>query len=192
MFCNKYMNLERKRGFPGGSDSKESTCNKGDLGLIPGWGRSPGGGNGYPLQYSYLGNPTDRGAWWATVHGVAKSQTWLRDWTATITLLISPNLKLLGHQRQEAKVFDLIGTGTGRELAHSVSICSPLASTPARLWHPPRLESSRKSTCFPVQPLCCFLSTILGIREPSQGQVTCLFSNWGISQFQASLPAPGN
>ena len=48
---------------------KESTCNAGDLGLIPGSGRSPGGGHGKPLQYSCLDNPMDRGAWWATVHG---------------------------------------------------------------------------------------------------------------------------
>ena len=47
----------------------------GDAGLVPGWGRSPGVGNGNPLQYSCLGDPMDRGAWWATVHGVAKSQT---------------------------------------------------------------------------------------------------------------------
>ena len=49
-------------------------------GLIPGWGRSPGEGNGNPLQYSCLENPMDRGAWWATVHGVAKNQTRLSDW----------------------------------------------------------------------------------------------------------------
>ena len=60
-------------GFPGGSDAKESTCNAGDLGLIPGSERSPGEGNGNPLQYSCLGNPMDRGAWWATVHGVTKT-----------------------------------------------------------------------------------------------------------------------
>ena len=59
-------------GFPGGSDGKESTCNAGDLGLIPGSGRFPGEGNGYPLQYSCLENGMDRGVWWATVHGVAK------------------------------------------------------------------------------------------------------------------------
>ena len=52
-------------GFPGGSDSKDSACNAGDLGSIPGLGRSPGQGNGYPLQYSCLENPMDRGAWWA-------------------------------------------------------------------------------------------------------------------------------
>ena len=62
-------------GCPGGSDGKESACNAGDLGSIPGLGRSPGEGNGNPLQYSCLENPMDRGAWWATVHGVTKSQT---------------------------------------------------------------------------------------------------------------------
>ena len=54
---------------------KEFACNAGDLGLIPGLGRSPGEGNGYPLQYSGLENSMDRGAWQATVHGVAKSWT---------------------------------------------------------------------------------------------------------------------
>ena len=58
---------------------KESACNVGDVGLIPGLGRFPGGGHGNPLQYSCLENPTDRGAWWATVHGVGKSQTRLSD-----------------------------------------------------------------------------------------------------------------
>ena len=62
-------------GFPGGSDSKESSCNAGDLGLIPGSGRSPGEGNGNTLQYSFLENPMDRGAWWAKIHGVAESDT---------------------------------------------------------------------------------------------------------------------
>ena len=64
-----------KGSFLGGSDSKESTCNVGDLGSIPGLQRSPGEGNGNPLQYSCLENSMDRGAWWATVHGVTKSQT---------------------------------------------------------------------------------------------------------------------
>ena len=58
-------------GFPGGSDSKAYACNAEDLGLIPGSGRSPGEGNGYLLQYSCLENFVDRGAWQATVHGVA-------------------------------------------------------------------------------------------------------------------------
>ena len=65
-----------------GSKGKESACNAGDTGdadSIPGLGRSPGEGNGYPHQYLCLGNPMDRGAQQATVHGVAKSQTWLSD-----------------------------------------------------------------------------------------------------------------
>ena len=59
--------------FPTDSDSKESSCNVGDLGSIPRLGRSPGGGCSNSLQYSCLENPMDRGAWWATVHGVVKS-----------------------------------------------------------------------------------------------------------------------
>ena len=59
--------------FPGASDGKVSACNVGDPGLIPGSGRSPGEGNGNPLQYSCLENSMVRGAWWATVHGVAQS-----------------------------------------------------------------------------------------------------------------------
>ena len=66
-------------GFPGASDSKESIYNAGDLGSVPGSGRSPGEGNGNPLQYSYLENSMDRGAGWATVQGVSKSQTRLND-----------------------------------------------------------------------------------------------------------------
>ena len=65
--------------LPGGSNGKESTCYVGDLGLIPGLGRSPGEGKGYPVQYSDLENSTNGGAWWATVHRVTKSQTQLRD-----------------------------------------------------------------------------------------------------------------
>ena len=66
----------------GGSEVKASACNAGDLGSIPGLGRSPGEGNGNPLQYSRLENPIDRGAWWATVHGIAKSRTRLNDFTS--------------------------------------------------------------------------------------------------------------
>ena len=62
-------------GFPGGSDGKESACNEGGLGSVPGSGRSSGEGNGKALQYSCLENPMDRGILWATVHGVEKSQT---------------------------------------------------------------------------------------------------------------------
>ena len=69
--------------LPGGSDGKASACNAGDPGSIPGLGRSPGEGNGNPLQYPCLENPMDGEAWQATVHGVAKSQTRLSDFTFT-------------------------------------------------------------------------------------------------------------
>ena len=62
-------------GFPGGSEGKVPACNAGDLDSIPRSGSSPGEGNGNPLQYSCLENPMDGRAWWATVHGVAQSQT---------------------------------------------------------------------------------------------------------------------
>ena len=62
-------------GFPSGSDGKEPEYKAGDLGLIPGFGRSPEEGTGNPLQYSCLENPTDTGAWGATVRGVTKSRT---------------------------------------------------------------------------------------------------------------------
>ena len=75
-------------GFPGGSEVKASASNAGDMGLIPGSGRSPGEGNGNPLQYSCLENPIDGGAWWATVHGVTKSWTRLSDLTFTFTEIL--------------------------------------------------------------------------------------------------------
>ena len=66
-------------GFPGGSVVKNLPAKAGDVSLTPGLGRSPGGGNGNPLQYSCLENSMDRGAWWATVHGSQKSRTQLSD-----------------------------------------------------------------------------------------------------------------
>ena len=77
---NRADHMEEK-GFPGGSEVKVSACNAGDLGLISGSGRYPREGNSNPVQYSCLENPMDRGAWWATVHGVAKSGTRLSDLT---------------------------------------------------------------------------------------------------------------
>ena len=70
-------------GKHGGSDGKEAICDAGNLGSIPGSGRSPGERNGNPLQYSCLENPMDRGAWWATVRGVAKSQGMTEQLTHT-------------------------------------------------------------------------------------------------------------
>ena len=68
-----YFNLAR--GFLGGSDGKESAPSAGDLGSIPGWGRSPGKGNGNPLQFSCLENPMERGAWWLQSRGRKEADT---------------------------------------------------------------------------------------------------------------------
>ena len=77
--------LEKKTGFPGSSDGKESACNVGDLSWIPGSARSPGEGNGNPLQYSCLKNPMDRGAWQAIAHRVIESWTQLSNFTHSLT-----------------------------------------------------------------------------------------------------------
>ena len=93
MFCLrlwywKITFLLLKNGAPGGSDGKESACSAGDSGSISVSGRSPGDGNGNPLHYSCLENPMDRGAWQATVHGVAKSWTRQSDFTFTFFLIV--------------------------------------------------------------------------------------------------------
>ena len=77
----KRMGFYTKVEFSSSSEGKESACNAGDLGSIPGSGISSGEGNGNPLQYSCLENPMDRGAWEAAVHGVAEGQTQLSDFT---------------------------------------------------------------------------------------------------------------
>ena len=73
------MGVTKSQTFPDGSVGKESACSAGDRESIPGLGRSPGEGNGNPLQYPFLENLMDRGAWWAAVHGVTKSQAQLSD-----------------------------------------------------------------------------------------------------------------
>ena len=80
------------RNSPGDSEGKVSACNVGDPGSIPGLGRSPGEGNGNPLQYSCLENSMDGGAWWATVHGATKSQARLSDFTFTRNITLSLEL----------------------------------------------------------------------------------------------------
>ena len=77
--------------IPGSSDGKVSAYNAGDPGSIPGSGKSPGEGNGNPLQYSCLENPMDKGAWLATVHGVAKSRTRLSDFTIYLSKNMTDN-----------------------------------------------------------------------------------------------------
>ena len=85
-FCSKRTYIRGRTCFLGGSEVKVSASNVGDPGLIPGLGRSPGEGNGNPLQYSCLENSMDGGAWQATVHGVAKSQTRLSDFTSLLMI----------------------------------------------------------------------------------------------------------
>ena len=79
----KFKHLDNGIGLPWWLRGKESACNTGDTGLIPGLRRSPGGGHGNPFQYSFLENPMDGGAWWAAVHGVATSRTGLSEFTFT-------------------------------------------------------------------------------------------------------------
>ena len=73
IFTGVWPNFDTSMGFPGGSGDKESVCNERDPSLISESGRSPGDRNGYPPQYPCLENPMDRGAWFASVHGVSKS-----------------------------------------------------------------------------------------------------------------------
>ena len=109
-------------GFAGGSEDKESVCNaetSGALGLIPGWGRSAGEGNGHPLQYPCLENPMDRGAWRATVHGVTESDT--TEMTGhTHTLPLNSAVTLPGSHS------DVVGGRVPLLPAHSRSAGAPL------------------------------------------------------------------
>ena len=102
-------------GFPGGSEVKVSACNAGDLGLIPGLGRSPGEGNGNPLQYSCRENPMDGRAWWATVHRVAKSWTRLSDFNLIIYFTRVKNT--------EVRLFSLLLPAFSLLIHQEVSLC---------------------------------------------------------------------
>ena len=95
---NQKPSLSQLKGFPGGSEVKASARNAEDPGSIPGSGRSPGEGNGNPLQYSCLENPMDGGAWWAAVHGVTKSRTRLSDFTYLLKYSQGPLVLFQGLQ----------------------------------------------------------------------------------------------
>ena len=99
--CSELIELKPWSGLPCGSDSKESTCNVGDLSSIPGSGRSPGEGNGYPLQYSCLGNPIEREAWRTTVNRVAKSLVKAMVFQVVMYGCESWTVKKAEHQRIE-------------------------------------------------------------------------------------------
>ena len=110
-------------GFPGGSYGKESACNVGDPGSIPGSGRSLGEGHGNPLQYSCLENPMDGGAWWAPIHGVEKSQD-------TTELLTHSSVRC---QRRHLVVLTATATAT---LLQSCLTLRPQRRQPTRLPRP--------------------------------------------------------
>ena len=128
--------LAELRGLPGGLDGKEFACNAEDLCLIPGQGRSPGEGNGNPLQYSYLENSMDRGAWQATVHGIAKSQSGTMTQFSSVTQSCSalcnpmnrstPGLPVL-HQLQESTQSHVHQVNDAIQPSHPLSSPSPPA-----------------------------------------------------------------
>ena len=124
-------------GFPGGSEVKASASSVGDPGSIPGSGRSPGEGNGYPLHYSCLENPMDRGAWQATVHRVAKSWTRLSDFTSLQWL---SNALIFVTPRTAARQTCLSITNS-RSLLKLMSIESVILSNYLILCHPLLLPS---------------------------------------------------
>ena len=108
-----------------GLEVKASACNTGDLGLIPGSGRSPGEGNGNPLHYSCLETPMDGGAWWATVHGVAKSRTRLSDFTFTGFIVVAHGLSC-------PEACGILSPGPGMEPASSALEGRVLTTGPSR------------------------------------------------------------
>ena len=109
-FCLQYKVLSTIiLGFPGGSDSKKSACNAGDLGSTPELGRSPGEANSNPLQYSCLENPMDRGAWWTTVHGVAVGHNW------ATSLFLFRSTKALRQHTKKKKKYDYLNVNMAIE-----------------------------------------------------------------------------
>ena len=148
--------------FPGGSDGKASAYNAGDPGLIPGLGRSLGEGNGNPLQYSCLENSMDGGAWWATVHGVAKSRTRLSDFNFTF---LSPCVWPCGclqcvacHLSNPCPETSL----RAKMFAPLSCSCCPLLGLPTSA-HPHLLDLAQKSP--PPCSLSCFL-----LSDPMQDE----------------------
>ena len=116
---------------------KSPPANAEAAGMILGWGRSPGGGHGNPLQYSCLGNPMDRGAWWATVHGVTKSRTWLSHWTHSIPILQAHKLQGGESRSRDGQLArDRAGVRT--------HVCALTCPCPLRWLYVPRLLRIKK------------------------------------------------
>ena len=123
------MSYDSLLSFPGGSEFKVSACNAVDLGLISGSGRSPGEGNGNPLQYSCLENPMDGGAWWATVHGLANSRTQLRDFTQFNSLKMAVLFPVF------KGISTLFSKNSGCTSLHSHKRCKKIPFSPHPLQH---------------------------------------------------------
>ena len=155
-------------------DGKESACNAGDLGSIPGLGRFPEEGNGNPLQYSCLENSMDRGSWLATVHGVAKSQTWLSSqhtqiWGNTKKLSSSQkkqyvnDVNIINCHKIQNKIFKLVNWGHSILITFKIILSYPLNfndfkfpdySLRCRLF-----SCIRGSSC--IRPVSCWQSHII-------------------------------
>ena len=103
-FCTGY---DETKDFPGGSAVKNPPANAGDTGLIPESGGSPGKGCGNPLQYSCLGSPMDRGAWWATVHGVTKESDTAWQLNNGETKVQRDQITCQGHAANEQQRLDM-------------------------------------------------------------------------------------
>ena len=118
-------------GLPQWLSNKESACNVGDSGSVPGSGRCPGGGHGSPLQYSCLENPMDRRIWWATVSGVTKSQTRLSEWTLTRAsscfCLWQRQFKIVGWLKSGSQQGSRILLGAGSPIHRHWCLMSKLA-----------------------------------------------------------------
>ena len=122
--------------IPGGSDYQASAYHEGDPASIPGSERSPGEGNGIPLQYSCLENPVDGGAWWATVHGVAKSQTQLSDFTFTLYITFCLDFspyKLLQNTGDNSLIYTVVvghlfyACERAKLLQKCLTLCDPMS-----------------------------------------------------------------
>ena len=163
--------LRMELSLPGGSDGKELACRAGDLGLIPGSGRSPGGGNGNPFQYSWLGNPMDRGAWWATVHGVTKSSTWisdLNDKSSYPDTLTSPHCTWKGKAQEP---FLWCEWKLNPQYCGAPFLLLRLAKNLSSMWRGYR--ETRKLVYFSVQFSCSLVSNSLRPQELQHPRLLC-------------------
>ena len=169
--------------FPGGSEVKASACNAGDLGLIPGSGRSPGEGNGNPLQYSCLENPMDWGAWWATVHRVAKSRTRLSDFTS----LNQQGLTVYHRELCSTFCYILSGKRTWKRIHTCICITESRCCTPETLLI--------NCCCCSVAKLCLTLSwshVLSPPGSPVHGTSQARILEWAAISFSRGSAWPRN